>query len=55
MNRRKLAIQTIIADVAETGIAGRCALRAYIETRMSKKTFNEAIVIGQKIFKRSKH
>ena len=52
MNRRKVAIQVIIADVAETGIAGRSAIRAYVETRMSRTTFNEACRIGQAIYQR---
>ena len=50
MSRRKLAIAVIVADVAETGIAGRSALRAYVETRMSRQTFDEACRIGQALF-----
>ena len=52
MNRRKVAIQVIIADVAETGIAGKFALRAYVETRMSRATFDQACAIGQAIYQR---
>lgn len=54
MNRRKMAINVIVAEVAETGKAGRCAIRAYIETRMSKITFNRACEIGLKIFEKAK-
>lgn len=53
MNRRKIAIQVVIAEVAQTGKAGRCAIRAYVETRMSRATFDEACRIGQRIYKRS--
>jgi len=53
MNRRKIATQVIVAEVAQTGKAGRCSIRAYIETRMSRATFNQACEIGQKIFERS--
>lgn len=52
MNRRKIAIAVIVAEVAETGIAGRCALRAYVETRMSRATFDEACAIGQRLYQR---
>lgn len=52
MNRRKMAINIIVAEVAETGKAGRCAIRAYIETRLSRKVFNQACEIGRKIFER---
>ena len=50
MNRRKTAIQIIIADVAENGIAGKASIRAYVETRMSLQTFSEAKMIGRKIY-----
>lgn len=50
MNRRKLSIQIIIADVAENGVVTKIGIRAYVETRMSKQTFNEAIEVGQKIY-----
>jgi len=52
MNRRKVAIAVIVAEVAETGKAGRCALRAYVETRMSRETFNKACAIGQTVYRR---
>lgn len=55
MNRRKMAINVIVAEVAETGEAGRCAIRAYVETRMSKTTFNQACQIGLKIFEHNQH
>jgi hypothetical protein len=53
MNRRKIAIQVIIAEVAQEGIAGRCAIRAYVESRMSAKTFHDAIRLGQRIYERN--
>lgn len=53
MNRRKMAINVIVAEVAEKGKAGECAIRAYIETRMSKATFDRACAIGLKIYERS--
>lgn len=52
MNRRKLAIAVIVAEVAETGKAGKCAIRAYIETRMSRETFNKACAAGLEIYRR---
>lgn len=52
MNRRKLAIQIIVAEVAQEGKAGRCAIRAYLETRLSRQAFEEAIQIGLKIYDR---
>ena len=52
MNRRKMAINIIVAEVAETGEAGRCAIRAYVETRLSRKAFGDACEIGRKIYER---
>ena len=52
MNRRKVAIQVIVAEVAQTGKAGRCALRAYVETRLSAAAFHEACALGMKIYER---
>lgn len=52
MNRRKLAIQVIIAEVAEAGEAGKCSVRAYVETRMSLATFNKAIATGYRIYEK---
>ena len=53
MNRRKIALAVVVADVAEHGEAGRTALRAYIETRMSRASFNEAIRTGRSIYERA--
>ena len=50
MNRRKTAIQVIIAEVAQEGKAGKCAIRDYIETRLSKTSFNKACEMGQAIY-----
>lgn len=52
MNRRKSAIAVIVAEVAETGKAGQCAIRAYVETRMSRETFNKACAAGLAIYRR---
>lgn len=52
MNRRQVAIQVVVAEVAQTGKAGRCAIRAYVETRMSRQTFDEACRIGRAIYER---
>ena len=54
MNRRKLAYQIIVADVAQRGIAGKPAIRAYIETRLSYQSFREAIRLGLQIYARQK-
>lgn len=53
MNRRKLAIAIIVAEVAQTGKAGKCAVRAFVESRMSRATFNQACQTGLAIWKRS--
>ena len=50
MNPRNLARAIIVADVAENGIAGKPAIRAYIETRLSYQAFQEAIRIGLAIY-----
>ena len=55
MNRRKLAIQIIVAEVAQEGKAGRCAIRAYLDTRMSFQTFSEAIRVGMRIYERAQN
>lgn len=52
MNRRKIALQVIVAEVAQTGKAGKCALRAYVENRVSRDAFDEACRIGQRIYQR---
>ena len=52
MNRRKLAIQVIVADVAQHGKAGQSALRAYVENRVSRDTFNKACQLGMQIYER---
>lgn len=52
MNRRKIALQVIVAEVAQTGVAGRSALRAYVENRVSRQSFDEACRIGRMIFER---
>lgn len=51
--RRQIAIQVIVAEVAQTGKAGKCAIRAYVETRMSRATFDEACRLGMRIWERS--
>ena len=50
MNRRKIAMQVILAEVAQEGKAGKCAIRAYCETRLSKAKFNEMCRIGKAIY-----
>jgi len=54
MNRRKLAIAVIVADVAENGIAGKTAMRAYVENRLSYQTFQAAIRTGLAIHNRKR-
>ncbi len=52
MNHRKLAMAIIAADVAETGKAGKAAIRAYVETRLSMANFRIACAAGQAIYQR---
>jgi len=52
MTRREMARRVIIAEVAETGKAGKCAIRAYVECRMSRETFDKACDIGLAIYER---
>lgn len=54
MNRRKIAIAIITADVAENGIAGKAAIRAFVESRLSRSTFDQACAIGQAIYQRKR-
>ena len=51
---RKQALAVIVADVAQHGEAGRTAIRVYVENRISRKSFNEAIRTGLAIYKKSK-
>ena len=50
--RRVLARAVIVAEVAETGIAGKAAIRAYVEARMSREAFTAACSVGLAIFDR---
>lgn len=52
MSKRKIATACIVADAAENGKATKIGIRAYIEGGISRRTFNEAILIGQKIYQR---
>lgn len=52
MNRRELALRVITAEVAETGKAGKCAIRAYVENRVSREAFNKACAVGLAIYER---
>lgn len=52
MNRRKVAMACITADVYENGKATKIGLRAYIETRMSMQSFQEAIRLGLRLRER---
>ena len=52
MTRRDLALRIITAEVAETGKAGKCAIRAYVECRVSRESFNKACAVGLAIFDR---
>ena len=52
MNRRKVAMACITADVYENGLATKIGIRAYIETRMSMRSFQEAIRLGQALRER---
>ena len=55
MSKRKLAICVIVADVAENGKAGKASIRAYIEAKMSRKTFDEAILLGKKLYNKKEN
>jgi hypothetical protein len=52
MTRRELALRIITAEVASTGKAGKCAIRAYVECRMSRESFEKACAIGLAIYER---
>lgn len=54
MTRREVALIVIKAEVAETGKAGREAIRAYVEARVSREAFNKACAAGLAIFERRK-
>ena len=47
---RKQIIALIITDVAENGIAGRQSIRLYVENRISRKTFQDAMDKGLRIY-----
>jgi hypothetical protein len=55
MNKRERAISAIIADVARNGVAGQDALRAYVENRISRTTFNQAVAKGMKWYNANRH
>ena len=46
---RKLALAIIVAEVAQHGCATREAIRAYIENRVSRESFNKACRQGMRI------
>lgn len=48
--KRKQAIAVIVADVAQHGIAGKAALRAFVENRISRAAFNEAVAHGLHLY-----
>ncbi len=50
MTKREHALATIRAEVAETGEVTFFAMRAYVENRISRKAFNEAVAQGMKAF-----
>ena len=54
MMTRKQALAVIVADVAQHGEATKTAIRVYVENRLSRKAFNEAIKIGLNIYRKSK-
>ena len=49
---RKQALAVIVADVAQHGIAGKSAIRAFIENRLSRASFDQACNIGRQIYER---
>ncbi len=50
MTKREIGLVIIRAEVAETGKAGRDALRAYLERRISRAAFNDACAEGLRIY-----
>ena len=52
--KRKQALAVIVADVAQYGEAGRTSIRVYVENRISRQSFNEAIRTGLAIYNKSK-
>ena len=50
--KRKQALAVIVADVAQYGVAGKTSIRVYVENRISKKAFNDAIRTGLSIYRK---
>lgn len=49
---RQSIINKIICDVSENGDITKYSMTLYVENRISKKAFDEAVKKGLKIFKR---
>ena len=50
--KRKQALAVIVADVAQHGEATKTAIRVYVENRISRQAFNEAIRIGLAVYRK---
>lgn len=52
-SKRAIALATIRADVAQNGIAGQAAIRAFCENRISRTAYEQAKREGLAIYDRT--